>query len=77
MTDISKRIHKILAAEFDVDEEVLTTDASFVEDLGADSLDMVEIAMALEKEFDIEIRDDDAEAIKTVGDAEKFITGTL
>jgi acyl carrier protein len=60
-----------------VDEEEVTPDASFVDDLGADSLDTVELVMAFEEEFGIEIPDDAAETIQTFGDACKFITAAV
>jgi len=64
-----ERIRKIIAEQLGVEEEDVVPDASFVEDLGADSLDTVELVMALEEEFDIEIPDSDAEKIRTVQDA--------
>ncbi len=73
MSDTADRIRKILAAKFDTDEGTLRSDMSFVTDLNADSLDIVEISMAFENEFGIEIFDEDIEAIKTIGDAEQFI----
>ncbi len=73
MSDTADRIRKILAAKFDTDEGTLRSDMSFVTDLNADSLDIVEISMAFENEFGIEIFDEDIEAIKTIGDADQFI----
>ena len=67
------RVKKVVVDQLDVNEEEVTETASFVEDLGADSLDTVELIMAFEEEFDIEIPDDAAEHIQTVGDAVKFI----
>ena len=64
-----ERIKKIIVDRLGVDESKITEDSSFVDDLGADSLDIVELIMAFEEEFDIEIPDKDAEKIKTVGDA--------
>ena len=63
------RVKKIIVDQLGVDESKITEDSSFVDDLGADSLDIVELIMAFEEEFDIEIPDEDAEKIKTVGDA--------
>ena len=68
-----ERVKKVVVDQLDVDEEQVTGEASFVEDLGADSLDTVELIMALEEEFDIEIPDEDAEKISTVGDAVRYI----
>ena len=62
-----------MAEQLGVDESVITLDSSFVDDLGADSLDIVELIMGLETEFDIEIPDEDAEKITTVGDAVEYI----
>jgi acyl carrier protein len=62
-----------VAEQLQVDPEQIVNDASFVEDLGADSLDVVELVMALEEEFDLEIPDEDAEKIATVGDAVRYI----
>jgi len=67
------KIKEIVVEQLGVDEEEVTEKASFVDDLGADSLDIVELIMALEEEFDMEIPDEDAEKISTVGDALKYI----
>jgi len=67
------RVQKIIAESLKVDEDKVTSDASFMDDLGADSLDTVELVMALEEEFDIEIPDEDAENITTVGEAVEYI----
>jgi len=64
-----ERIKKIIVDRLGVDESKITEDSSFVDDLGADSLDIVELIMAFEEEFDIEISDGEAEKMKTVGDA--------
>jgi acyl carrier protein len=64
---------QIIAEQLGVDEAQVTSDASFMDDLGADSLDTVELVMALEEEFDIEISDEDAEKIQTVQDAVDYI----
>ncbi|MBU1035532.1 acyl carrier protein [bacterium] len=67
------RVKKIIVDQLGVDESKITEDSSFVDDLGADSLDIVELIMAFEEEFDMEIPDEDAEKIKTVGDAVKYL----
>ena len=66
-------IKEVVVEQLSVNADEVKEDAKFVEDLGADSLDVVELVMALEEKFDIEIPDDQAEAIATVGDAIKFI----
>jgi len=68
------KIKKIIVDQLGVDESKITEDSSFVDDLGADSLDIVELIMAFEEEFDLEIPDEDAEKIKTVGDAVKYLS---
>jgi acyl carrier protein len=73
MSDIAERVKKIVVEHLNVDAEKVSDNASFIEDLGADSLDTVELVMAFEEEFGIEIPDDAAESIVTVGDAVKFI----
>ena len=73
MSDISSRVKAIIVDKLGVDENEVVPTASFTNDLGADSLDTVELIMEFEKEFDIQIPDDKAEAISTVGDAIKFI----
>ena len=72
-----EEIRKLIVDQLGVDESEVTDDASFVDDLGADSLDTVELVMALEEEFGIEIPDEDAEKIITVGDAVKYIDSKL
>lgn len=67
------RVKKVIVERLEVSEEEVTPEASFVEDLGADSLDVVELVMELEEEFDIEIPDEDAEKIQTVKDAVAYI----
>jgi len=67
------RIKEIIVEQLGVDPEDVTMEASFIDDLGADSLDIVELIMALEEEFDMEIPDEDAEKIVTVGDAVEYI----
>ena len=73
MSDVSEKVTAIIIDKLGVDENEVTNDASFTNDLGADSLDTVELIMEFEKEFDIQIPDDKAEAIATVGDAVAFI----
>ncbi|NUQ69263.1 MAG: acyl carrier protein [Chthonomonadales bacterium] len=67
------RVKKVIANKLHCSEEEITEGASFIEDLGADSLDNVELVMGLEEEFDVDISDEEAEKIRTVGDALKFI----
>jgi len=71
--DVSATVRKIVADHLGVDEQKVTEEASFIDDLGADSLDTVELVMAFEEEFGSEISDNEAEKILTVGDAVKFI----
>ena len=71
--DILERVKKIVVDNLDADPEKVTEQASFYDDLGADSLDIVELVMAFEDEFDMEIPDDAAENIRTVGEAVSFI----
>ena len=73
MATNQERLIEIIAKQLGVDEGNVTPDASFMEDLGADSLDTVELVMALEEEFDIEIPDSDAEQIQTVQDALNYL----
>tara|TARA_X000000950_G_scaffold99843_1_gene126251 strand:- start:549 stop:782 length:234 start_codon:yes stop_codon:yes gene_type:complete len=73
MSDISERVKKIVIEHLGVDEEKVTDSASFIDDLGADSLDTVELVMAFEEEFNCEIPDDIAEKIVTVKDAINYI----
>ncbi len=77
MSDITDRVKKIVVEHLNVDESKISDEASFIDDLGADSLDTVELVMAFEEEFDIEIPDDAAETIQTFGDAVKFINDKL
>lgn len=67
------KIREIIVEQLDVDEDKVTNDASITEDLGADSLDVVDLVMSIEESFDIEIPDEEVENIKTVGDIVKFI----
>ena len=73
MSDVTTKVKAIIVDKLGVDESEVTTTASFTDDLGADSLDTVELIMEFEKEFDIQIPDDKAEKITTVGDAVSFI----
>ncbi|MBS4177154.1 acyl carrier protein [Lederbergia citrea] len=73
MADTIERVTKIIVDRLGVEESKVTLEASFKDDLGADSLDVVELVMELEDEFDMEISDDDAENITTVGDAVNYI----
>ncbi|MBA7522509.1 Acyl carrier protein [subsurface metagenome] len=69
------RIKKIIVKQSGIDESKITENSSFLDDLGLDSLDIIELIMELEEEFNIEIPDKDAEKIKTVGDAIKYLDG--
>jgi acyl carrier protein len=73
MSDIEEKVKDIIAEELGVERDKVTPAASFMEDLGADSLDTVELVMAFEKEFDIDIPDEEAEKLRTVGDALKYL----
>jgi len=73
MSDTAERVKKIVVEHLNVDPDKVTDNASFIEDLGADSLDTVELVMAFEEEFGCETPDDAAETILTVGDATKFL----
>ncbi|RPH96285.1 acyl carrier protein [candidate division KSB1 bacterium] len=76
-TELEAKVRKIIADRLQVDEASVTPTASFVEDLGADSLDLVELVMAFEEEFKLEIPDQDAETMKTVGTALDYIQKKL
>ena len=73
MSDVEERVKKIVVEHLNVDEDKVAKEASFIDDLGADSLDTVELVMAFEEEFGCEIPDDAAETIQTVGDAVTFL----
>ena len=77
MSDTAARVKEIIANELGVELDKVTDEASFVEDLGADSLDTVELVMAFEEKFNIEIPDDDAEKIQSVGDAVKYVVSKV
>ena len=71
--DIFEQVKKILCDQLDLDEEQVTEDSEVIDDLGADSLDIVDLVMTLEEEFDTEIPDEDIENLRTVGDIVKYI----
>ncbi|MDQ2683578.1 MAG: acyl carrier protein [Chloroflexota bacterium] len=73
MASVYERVRSIVSERLGVDEDKVTMDAEFIGDLNADSLDLVEVIMAMEQEFDTEIKDEDAENIRSVADAVKFI----
>jgi len=73
MSDVAERVKKIVVEHLGVDADKVVENANFIDDLGADSLDTVELVMAFEEEFGVEIPDDQAETIVTVGDAIKFL----
>ena len=73
MASLEDRLKGIIVDQLGVESEKVTANASFINDLGADSLDIVELVMAMEEEFDLEIPDEDAEKIKTVGDATNYL----
>jgi len=76
VADVFERVKTIIVDQLDVEEEKVTMEASFKDDLDADSLDVVELVMELEDEFDMEIADEEAEKINTVGDAVDYINST-
>jgi acyl carrier protein len=73
--EVFDKVKAVVIDQLGVDDDKVTMEASFVDDLGADSLDIVELIMGLETEFDLEIPDEDAEKISTVGDAVNYIAG--
>lgn len=77
MADIDAKVKEIIVSKLGVDEAQITPEASFTNDLGADSLDTVELVMEFEKEFNIQIPDEDAEKISTVGDAINYLKSKL
>ncbi len=77
MSDVAERVKKIVVEQLGVNEDQVTEDASFVDDLGADSLDTVELVMALEEEFECEIPDEEAEKITTVREAIEYVNSHL
>ena len=74
VVEVAARIRTLISEQLGVAADELGPDASILDDLGADSLDVVELVMAIEDEFDIEVPDEDAEAIRTVGDVERYVT---
>ncbi len=77
MSDTFAEVKTVISEELEVEESQITMESQIVDDLGADSLDVVELIMRLEEKFDVEIPDEDAEKIQTVGDAVKFIETKL
>ncbi len=77
MSSIQDRVKKIVVEQLGVEEDQVTASASFIDDLGADSLDTVELVMALEEEFDCEIADEDAENISTLAQATSYVEANL
>ena len=75
--DIEAKVNEIIVEQLGVNEEQITPEASFIDDLGADSLDTVELVMAFEEKFDLEIPDEDAEKMRTVGDAIAYLKEKL
>ena len=73
MSSIEEQVKSIVAEQLGVKEEEVTNDASFVDDLGADSLDVVELVMTLEEAFEIEVPDDAVEEMRTIGDIQRFV----
>lgn len=74
---VFEKVKAILSEQFDVEEDTITLDTNIAEDLGADSLDIVDLLMSLEDEFEIEVPDDEIENIKTVGELVKYIEGNV
>jgi len=77
MQDVQKRVHTILTEKLGIPESEITPDASFVKDLGIDSLDYAELVMEFEQSFDIKIPDDDAEKMQTIGQAVNYIQSKI
>jgi acyl carrier protein len=74
MADTAQRIRVLVAEQLGIDPQEVRPEASILDDLGADSLDVVELVMAIEDEFDIEVPDEAAEGIRTIGDVERYVT---
>ena len=77
MNEIFEKVKEMIVEQLDIEEDMVTSDASFADDLEADSLDVVELMMSIEEEFNIEISDDDADNISTVGEAVAYIAELL
>jgi acyl carrier protein len=77
MSGLADRVRSIVASQLSVEEDEIRPEASILDDLGADSLDVVELVMALEEEFDIEVPDEDVESIRTIKDVESYVTGKV
>ena len=77
MSDVRQKVKQVIVDQLSVNPDEVTDDASFIEDLGADSLDIVELVMELEEQFGVDIPDEDAEKISTVGEAIKYIDAKL
>ncbi len=77
MSDVAKKVRDIIAEQLGVEDAEVTDSASFIDDLGADSLDTVELVMAFEEAFGLEIPDEDAEEIQTVSDAVRYISSKM
>jgi acyl carrier protein len=75
--ELFERVRKVIVEQLDVREEEVTPDASFTDDLGADSLDLVELVMAFEQEFDVSIAEEEAEQVRTVADAVRLLAEKL
>lgn len=73
MSDVFQKVKEIIVDKLGVDESAVKPEAAFIEDLGADSLDIVDLIMALEEEFGIDIPDEEAQKLRTIGDAVKYI----
>ncbi len=77
MAEVFDRVREIISDQLGIDADQITMNSTFVDDLGADSLDIVELVMALEEEYDLQIPDEEAEKIRTVGDAVKYIQDAI
>ena len=77
MAELTEKVRSIVAGQLGVDAEEVRSEASILDDLGADSLDVVELVMALEEEFDIEVPDEDVEAMRTVKDVESYVASRM